>query len=43
MSLEEKTTAAIPNVQRTPLADKEKCDKRNCMLYVGKLPQVTSS
>lgn len=42
MSLEEKTTA-IPNMQSTPLGDKEKSDKRNCILHVGKLPEVTSS
>lgn len=42
MSLEEKTTA-IPNMQSTPFGDKEKNDKRNSMLYVGQLPEVTSS
>lgn len=35
MSLEQKTTTAIPNLQSTPVGDKEKSDKRNCMLYVG--------
>lgn len=38
MSLEQKTTTAIPNMQSPPFGDKEKSNKRNCMVYVGKLP-----